>query len=289
MADVHTSSNHPIIIIDQSDTVFTYPWPTYITYIHVPGRGLSLARNRAVQHCTTPYILFTDDDCRPTHDWIIQAHKCITTDPNVAAWFGQAWPSGTEYTLHHYQTHTGHITWATRYDGASCHALRIDNQPFHTHQPVAVLEHLGHGNQMLIHCATLKSIGGFNPWLGAGAWLQSGEDVDMALCMLSHGHACAFAPSLRIIHDAWIMPVEHARLIQRYSTGMIALHLYHAWQGMQIAYDYLHFRYKEATNSLYTAPRTVSSIPPVPRWRYLIAMLHGIIGGIGLILWRRSK
>jgi hypothetical protein len=207
----------------------------------------------------------------------------------VAVWFGQAWPSGSEYTLQHYQTQAGQITWATRHDGASCHALRIDNQAFRTHQPVAVLEHLGHGNQLLVQCATLKAIGGFEPWLGAGAWLHSGEDVDMTLRMLSHGHLCAFAPTLQITHDAWIMPAEQARLMQRYSTGMIALHLFHAWQGIPIAYDYLRFRYKEAANALHDAIRTDPPLPSVPRWRHIVALLHGIVGGIGLIIWRGRR
>jgi GT2 family glycosyltransferase len=280
MAEVHDSAKHPILIIDQSDVALNHSWPPHITYVHTPTRGLSHARNLAVQRCTTPYILFTDDDCRPAHDWIIHAHECISRDPTVAVWFGQAWPSGTAYTIHHYHTHAGQITWASRHDGATCHALRIDDQPFRTSHPVAVLERLGHGNQLLIHCDTLRQIGGFTSWLGAGAWLHSGEDVDMTMRMLAHGHVCAFAPTLRITHDAWVIPVEHARLVQRYNTGMLALHLFHAWQGNQVAYDYLRFRTKEATN----AQKKPTTGPSVPRWRHLVAILHGFIGGIGLIL-----
>jgi GT2 family glycosyltransferase len=284
MANVYDSKRHQILIIDQSNVSLNRAWPTHITYVHTPTRGLSLARNLAIQHCTTPYILFTDDDCRPAHDWLIQAHECITRDPAVAVWFGQAWPSGIDYTLHHYTTHAGQITWAMRSDGAVCHALRVDNTPFHTTQPIAILERLGHGNQMLINCAIARHIGGFDPWLGAGAWLHSGEDVDMTLRMLAHGHACAFAPTLQITHDAWVTPVVHARLTQRYGTGMIALHLAHAWRNNQVARDYLYFRLKEALHT--TAPTYTA--PSVPRWRHIVAILHGIIGGISLIVWRRA-
>jgi GT2 family glycosyltransferase len=292
MAEVRDSDQHPILIIDQSDVALNHPWPPHITYVHTPTRGLAHARNLAVAHCTTPYLLFTDDDCRPDHDWLIRAHECITVAPDVAVWFGQAWPSGTDYTLHHYHTHTGHITWASRPDGSVCHALRIDDQTFRTNQPVAVLERLGHGNQLLLHCATIRHIGGFDPWLGAGAWLHSGEDVEMALRMLVHGHTCAFAPTLRITHDAWVTPTEHARLIQHYDTGMVALHLFYAWHGNKVASDYLHVRYQQVMSALcprFVAPPTTSSVtPPVPRWRHIVAILHGIIGGIGLILRRRG-
>lgn len=288
MADVCNSMQHTILIIDQSDVAVDQSWPNHIIYRHTQERGLARARNLAVAYCTTPYILFTDDDCRPALDWLISAHECITAAPEVAVWFGQAWPSGTDYTLHQYQTHAGNITWASRPDGSVCHALRIAEQPFRINQPVAVLEHLGHGNQLLLHCTTLRHIGGFNPWLGTGGWLHSGEDVEMALRMLTHGHTCAFAPTLRITHDAWVSPAENARLIQHYDTGMLALHLFHAWHGNHIAQNYLRMRYHAITNAIHAAPFVPSAAPPVPRWRYLMAILHGIIGGIGLILWRRG-
>lgn len=286
MAHVIDSNQHPILIIDQSDIAANGEWPPHITYIHASTRGLAQARNLALAHCTTPYILFTDDDCRPAHDWLIRAHECIATDPTVAVWFGQTWPSGTDYTLHHYQTNAGQTTWASRDDGAVCHALRIDDQPFCTNQPVAVLERLGHGNHMLIRCDLLRRIGGFESWLGAGAWLESGEDVDMTLRMLSHGYPCAFAPSLHIIHDAWVMPAAHAWLSQRYDTGMIALHIAHAWRANQVARDYLYFRLKEAKHALTSIQTKSLTTTPVPRWRRIMAIGHGIIGGIGLILKR---
>lgn len=289
MISVINSAHHPIIIIDQSAIAVQRTWPANITYVHMPTRGLARARNIALQHCTTPYILFTDDDCRPSHDWIIRAHECITADPAVTVWFGQVWPSGTDYTLQQYPTHAGHISWASRGDGAVCHALRIDDQPFRTSQPIAVLERLGHGNHMLIQCDALRHIGGFASWLGAGAWLASGEDVDMALRMLTHGHPCAFAPSLHLIHDAWVLPAEHARLMQRYDTGMIALHIAHAWRANQVARDYLYFRIKEAISTLSITTHTSNATTPVPRWRRIVAIIHGLIGGIGLIILRRSS
>lgn len=287
LAHIIDSHTHPVIIIDQSDAPYTYQWPTNITYVHTSTHGLAHARNLALQQCNTPYILFTDDDCRPAHDWLIRAHDCITADPAVAAWFGQAWPSGTDYTLNHYPTHAGHTTWAVRGDGAVCHALRIDAQPFRTDQPVAVLEQLGHGNQILMNCATLRHIGGFHPWLGAGAWLCSGEDVEITLRLLTNGHPCAYAPQLHIIHDAWVTPTAHARLSQCYSTGMIALHIAHAWHGNRVAHDYLRFRLKEALHTFSTSSSLSSQSPTVPRWRRIIAIAHGIIGGISLIIWRR--
>lgn len=287
MTHVINNNQHPILIIDQSDTAATDQWPPHVTYVHTPTRGLALARNLALQRCTTPYILFTDDDCRPAHDWLIRARECVDIDPAVAVWFGQTWPSGIDYTLHHYHTNAGQTTWASRSDGAVCHALRISEQPFRTHHPVAVLEHLGHGNQMLIRCDLLRHIGGFDQWLGAGSWLASGEDVDMTLRMLNLGYPCAFAPQLHIIHDAWVMPAEHAQRSRHYSTGMIALHMSHAWRGNQVAREYLYFRLKEARYALTPAAHQ-SLTKPISRWWHIIAVIHGIIGGIGLIIRGRS-
>ncbi|MBM4411996.1 MAG: glycosyltransferase [Chloroflexi bacterium] len=291
MHHMHTimlSATHTIIIIDQSDIPLTQHWPAHITYVHTPHRGLARARNLALQYCTTPYILFTDDDCRPAPDWLLHAHACITRDPTVALWFGQATPSGSDYQLHDYPTHAGYTTWASRANGDICHAVRRATPPFRTVQPVAVLECLGHGNQMLMQCAVVRNLGGFHPWLGAGAWLLSGEDVDMAMRLLQHGYACAYTPTLHIIHDAWMTPAAHAHSAQHSSTGMIAVHVAHAWHHDPSAIAYLRFRWHHVFHQTHTT--SVASAPPVPAWRRIIAIVHGIIGGMCLVVharWRR--
>lgn len=282
------SALHNIIIVDQSDIPQQRTWPHHITYIHSTTRGIAHARNIALHHCTTPYLLFTDDDCRPAADWLICAHACITNDPSVALWFGQTHPHGSNYTLHHYPTNAGHLTWAMRADGMRCHALRIDDLPFRTTQPIAILERLGHGNHMLIQRDSARNIGGFHPWLGAGAWLGSGEDVDFAMRLLTHGHACAYTPALHIVHDAWITPEAHAQIDPRYTTGMIAVHILHAWRGNSVAYNYLVFRWSQARQTQMTPTALSAHIPVLRR---IIAIVHGILGGICLIIsayWRRA-
>src|SRR5688500_16601661 len=53
------------------------PYPTEdlceragVTYINVSKAGLSRARNAAIAVATTPWIAFTDDDCRPEPNWL---------------------------------------------------------------------------------------------------------------------------------------------------------------------------------------------------------------------------
>lgn len=41
-----------------------------VQYVHEPTPGISAARNRAIDECTTDLIVFIDDDERPTHDWL---------------------------------------------------------------------------------------------------------------------------------------------------------------------------------------------------------------------------
>lgn len=288
---IFDSEQHAIIIIDQSDVPYVHIWQPHITYIHSQTRGIAHARNLALATCVTPYILFTDDDCRPAQDWLQSAHRCIIDNPTVSLWFGQALPSGNDYTLHQHATHAGQLTWAERTDGAVCHALQNAHQPFHVSQPVAILEMLGHGNQMLMQCAHARHIGNFNPWLGVGAWIPSGEDVDFAMRLLVHGYQCAYTPTLRIIHDAWMMPAAFAQIDQRNTTGMIAIHMLHAWQGNTVAIAFLYAQLHHIVATLFrTTPPTNTTLPR--RWRHILAMVHGFIGGICLIgqsLWPRSR
>src|ERR1700704_1109645 len=41
-----------------------------VRYVHLKGRGLSLARNAAIDAAAGSVIAFTDDDCEPQPDWL---------------------------------------------------------------------------------------------------------------------------------------------------------------------------------------------------------------------------
>jgi hypothetical protein len=286
-----TSSVH-ILIIDQSDAPATITTDLPIRYHPTTTRGLSQARNLALQLVDTTYIAFCDDDCLPTSTWLTHTTSALHQD-DPAMLFGATYPSGnpSTYRLHHAPTWAGHTTWAERSDGWCCTALCTHTDAFRSTTPVPILECFGQGNNMVIRCDIVRQLGGFHPWLGAGAWLAAGEDVDMALLVLAHHQLVVYAPQVVIYHDAWMPAPNIASLEHGYTTGMLAVHLWHAWHGSTVARAYLRWRLQQILQ--HTSPTKQTPAHPVPMrpvgWRRqrISALLKGLIGGLCLIIWRR--
>jgi hypothetical protein len=277
------SDTTPILVIDQSDVAPMIPRAPNLTIMHRPGRGLARARNLALAHATTPYIAFCDDDCRPDHDWLTAITTVMHQHPEVALLYGAVWPSGADYQLHHHHTHAGSTVWASRRDGLVCSALRVAATPSHYTTPVAPLECLGQGNNLIVARAAVQQWGGFQPWLGAGAWLQAGEDVEITLRLLSHGAVCMYEPQIRLRHDAWQTPDSLTATEHGYSVGMLAVHVWYALKGVDVAREYLQFRFN-------TAKKTIGARDETHRrsrtflWARGWALAKGIIGGVSLWL-----
>lgn len=67
-----------VIVVDNGSTdstrevVSAFEW---VTLLSEPTPGSYRARNRAIDHAKGTYLLFTDADCRPAHDWVETALK----------------------------------------------------------------------------------------------------------------------------------------------------------------------------------------------------------------------
>ena len=280
---ITASSTTPILVIDQSNEPPLLPSAPNLTIIHHPGRGLSQARNLALAHTTTPYVAFCDDDCRPDYDWLLAITAVIHQQPEVALLYGAVWPSGIDYQLHHHHTHAGSTVWASRSDGLVCSALRIAATPTHYTTPVAPLECLGQGNNMIVARAAVQQWGGFHPWLGAGAWLQAGEDVEFTLRLLRHGAVCMYDPQIRLSHDAWQTTDSLTATEHGYSVGMLAVHVWYALKGVVVAREYLQFRFNSAQKTIGARDETHRRSRTF-LWARGWALAQGIIGGVSLWL-----
>lgn len=281
------ATNIPVLVIEQSSVATTLTHHPRLQHIHAPGRGLSRARNHALQVATTPFVAFCDDDCFITAPWLDHLIAQVHAHPGIAVMTGSTWPHGSCYTLHAHHTHAGYTTWASRDDGRCCTALHVTPDAVDTCVPVPILERLGQGNHMLVDRHIAIAHGGFHPWLGAGAWLRAGEDVEFMLRLLRAGQRCVYAPQLRITHDAWQTPAALARAEHGYTTGMLAVHLWYALAGEGIAHHYLRYRIQRP-------PHLPSYAPPRPRsWRWMgaraMAWVYGIVGGVALAIAARWR
>ena len=75
---VQDLSGAEVVVVDNGSTQpmdhlrATHPGARFV---HEPGKGAALARNRGVAETTAPILAFLDADCLPAPDWVAQARR----------------------------------------------------------------------------------------------------------------------------------------------------------------------------------------------------------------------
>ncbi len=284
-----------IIILDQSDQPLSLEHipasrRTLLRYAWRKGRGLARARNQAVALATGDIVAFTDDDCFVTTNWAVTIERLFREHPDVDGVFGRvlAYGDQSEITYHQFKTAFGEITYATRPGGLSCSAL-IDKPTSATYnRPIMTLEHLGSGNNMAFRRTVFEHNGLFAELLGAGAWLQSGEDIEFHYRLLRAHHRLMYTPDALLYHDRWMRPQENESLQHGYTVGVIATYLYFGLRGDRYAWNY--FKYRFSTVKQEVVSLSQEHAERKPRSYYTTrarAFAKGIAGGIWLALTQR--
>lgn len=74
-------SGTEVVVVDNGSTqpmeAVRAAFPS-IRFVHEPGKGAALARNRGVEETTAPILAFLDADCLPESDWVAQARRAAT-------------------------------------------------------------------------------------------------------------------------------------------------------------------------------------------------------------------
>ena len=140
---------------------------------HKTNRGLSAARNTALQETTTEFIAFLDADCRPDPAWLQTLERVLEVSDAIAA--------GGKLIEFHQKT------CVDRWRG------------------VHMRQHWGYrarinppwlfGNNWLARCEPLRDIGGWNE-----AFRTNMEDVDMSRRLLAAGHNLLYEPAAVVRH-----------------------------------------------------------------------------------------
>lgn len=162
--------------------------------------GSSAARNAGALVSRTDIVAYTDDDCIVTDGWL-QALLQGFADPQVVGVYGRLLPhaaterTGTEVGLK---------------DAGVKETYRVRTPPWH----------IGHGGNMAFRRDALLAAGGFDPLLGAGCLLRSGEDADIAYRLLAKGHSLVYAPAALAYHKHWKSWGAQKRMERAYGIGM---------------------------------------------------------------------
>lgn len=150
------------------------------------SRGLSRARNEAIQVAAGDILAFTDDDCVVRPDWIGAVAAAFEEEPSLAAVTGVSLPERTEGLA------AGRVAATTWHRGGRRHFRR----------PVDPAE-VGGGFNLSFRRAWIDKVGPFDPDLGAGARFRAAEDTDFIHRILRAGGVIRYDPGVVVAHLPW--------------------------------------------------------------------------------------
>ncbi len=170
-----------------------------VRYLRQELPGASLARNVGAYVGTAPLILFTDDDCRVSPEWVATM-ACELLNPAIWAVFGRVLPLYSSPSDPCGRAERGLLDTAVKTSlQRRVYAQNRLNLGF------------GHGASMGIRREAFQQIGGFDPVLGAGGPLRAWEDRDLGYRVLRAGGHIVYTPDAVLHHLQW----RHWRAVRR--------------------------------------------------------------------------
>lgn len=213
------SPEFELIIIDQSDdgrteaAIVSHQQDRRVRYTRTATRGLSVGRNLGVQLSSGEIVAFTDDDCRVAKDWVQQMGAIFAADSEISSVFGRVRiPEGT----------------FERKDYAG--GFEPEEDLYEASLPMPESNY-GIGANMAFRRSALGRLGPFDPVLGAGAPLKSGEDVDMLFRALTGGLKVVYARGPEVLHLGVRRGAAKRVLVQGHQIGLGAMFYKHVRLG----------------------------------------------------------
>lgn len=219
-----------LIVVDQGDGDDVGRYLASLTddrIRHIPTRtrGLARARNIALHSARAELVAFTDDDCFIDPDWIGSIVEEFQANPEVAGLFGRVLPYGDHFS-----------------EGLFCHCLIDNPEPGCISSPAPPHKHLGHGNNMSFRKDLFRKVGLYNPEMGAGTRMKSGEDTDLTYRALRQGFCLKYSPVPLVYHNNWKDLDSADRLDLGYVYGFVMVFGKFALLGDRVARNCLRER-----------------------------------------------
>ena len=196
IVDNGSTDNTPSIIEE-----FKASAPFQVHHLFEPKTGLSHARNHGLRHANGEIILFTDDDCYVTSDWIAATISLFGSDTRKLL-AGRV----ELFDQDHLQL-----------------TMKTDMQRSDLHSIGALFGFL-HGANMIFGRRVAAEIGLFDIRFGAGTALWAAEDTDFVYRAFRAGIPISYEPSIIVHHDhGRTTPGEGRRLMRGYHKSKGAL------------------------------------------------------------------
>lgn len=253
-----------------------------VRYVLEPAPGLSVARNTGVRASRTELLAFTDDDARPSPDWL--AHLAAAfADPDVGVVTGLVLPAALDND------------GARAFEGMGGFGrgfLQRDHDLVFfdgTRRRGVPVWRLGAGADMAVRRRVLELVGPFDERLGAGASGCS-EDSELWYRVLAAGFSCRYEPAAEVTH----LHREDLRAVRRQARAYMRGHVTalavqfsrHRQVGeLRRAAAHLPLSYGRRLLRTAVRRRTVSD-PLLPA--ELAGYLAGLVGGARVLLAGRA-
>ncbi|WP_297215470.1 glycosyltransferase [uncultured Desulfovibrio sp.] len=188
----------------------------HFSYVVEKKAGLSHARNTAWHQCTTPWIVYLDDDAKPFPRYVESILRAIASPPpcdviagKVVPWKLFPLPS---WFLDEYESYSPHAD-------ASGHLYPKD---------------FAYGTNMAFSCQSIRLAGGFDPRFGVrGTVVPYGEETELQVRIRQMGGRIRYAPDAVVAHLA--RPSRYTvsnllRIAYRYGKSTPVIYNWQGWR-----------------------------------------------------------
>jgi GT2 family glycosyltransferase len=155
--------------------------------------GLNFARNCALANATGQIIAYIDDDVVVDRRWMLGLRRAWAREPIAGAFTGQTLPLELETDAQVMVERMGGFRkgFEPRVFGQS-----LSGDPLY---PVTTI--FGNGCNMAFNVDLMRSLGGFDEAIDAGAYLPGGGDLDALFRVVRSGRPLVYEPRMLVRHQ----------------------------------------------------------------------------------------
>ena len=183
-------------------------------YLVEPRPGLCRARNRALGAVRTELVACIDDDEIADADWVRRLKEGFAHDARPAAVCGVMLPAELEFEA---QVRFEQYGGFSKGRGMAPEVLRMGTSSVIS--PLYPLARVRSGGNMAFRTESLRSVGGFDPCLGAGTRTHGGEETRVLSLLLSSGDAVLHWPAAITWHTHRREMAALRKQLYGYSVG----------------------------------------------------------------------
>ena len=211
----------------------TVPAGRQVRYVREDRPGLAMAHNSGLRAVRASIVAFTDDDVRADPHWLAELVRGFAAGDKVGCVTGMIFPAELE---------TAAQGWIEQFGFSKGFTQRLYDRD--THRPANPLHPytagvFGSGANMAFRTETLRTMGGFDPALGAGSKAMGGDDLEAFFQVIMNGYQLVYQPSAIVHH--WHRR-DYAGLCRQaygYGVGLTAYLMKTLWERPSRLLDFV--------------------------------------------------